>query len=310
MAGIIDFHSHYIPTEIAQHTAFFKVNWSDIDGQLKSMDHNGIEKALLFYPATDAHLNMGGWSNVCKIYNEKISEVVKKNNDRFIGAGILPMDEPDRFENELRRINSLGLSAISLASSYDGIYLDDERFYPIYTFAEKQHIVIHVHPQIINPISEERIKDPLLTPVLGYMLDVSMCIGKMMMSGTFKKFPNIKFIFAHYGGVIPFIKERFDNTYVMLRKRNFVNDIEKLPSQYFKNLYFDTSGSKSLGSLSCALEVVDADHILYGSDYPANQNIPLSIKVINDSLLSTEKKQRILKQNALELFSEIKQNLA
>ncbi|MCX5682049.1 MAG: hypothetical protein NT079_07300 [Candidatus Omnitrophica bacterium] len=88
MAGIIDFHTHYIPPEIAQHTAFFKINWSDIDKLLKSMDSQGIEKAFLFYPSTDAYLNMGGWDNVCRIYNEKISDVVSHHPDRFVGAGI------------------------------------------------------------------------------------------------------------------------------------------------------------------------------------------------------------------------------
>ena len=58
---IIDAHSHYMPPSIAQNTMFFKVNWSDVDKQLTLMDQNNIEKALLLYPTSDAHLNMGGW---------------------------------------------------------------------------------------------------------------------------------------------------------------------------------------------------------------------------------------------------------
>ena len=294
MTTIIDAHSHYMPPDVAQNTAFFKVAWSDIDRQLSLMDECGIEKALLLYPTSDAHLNMGGWQKVCEAYNPALATAVKAHDGRFIGAGILPADSPEKFSEELKRIHDLGLKVLTLASSYDGVYLDDERFDKVYAFARDHNMPIHVHPQIMNPIGEDRVKDPLLTPVLEYVFDVSICIGKMMMSGTFLKFPEVKFIFAHYGGVLPFLKERFDNTYMMLRKRNFVKDLSKLPSDYFQNLYFDMSGTKSKAALACTLEVTDAAHILFGSDFPANQNVPQSIAVVEDATLSDEDKAKIM----------------
>jgi predicted TIM-barrel fold metal-dependent hydrolase len=302
MAQIIDAHSHYMPPEVAKHTAFFKVHWSDVDRQLEVMDKLGIDKSLLFYPTSDAHLNMGGWTNVCRSYNSGISEVVKKYPKRFIGAGILPVDNDENVLAELKRFGELDIRIISLASSYDGKYLDDEKFFPVFDYAQKHQIPIHVHPQILNPIGEERVKDPLLSPVLEYVFDVSMCIGKMMMEGVFSKYKDVNFIFAHYGGVLPFVRERFDNTYRMLRKRDYVKDIGKLPGEYLRNLYLDTSGSKSAGSLQCALEVVDASHILFGSDFPANQSIPDSISVIQNSSLDDEQKSAILGNNTLCLF--------
>ncbi len=301
---IIDTHSHYMPPEVAQNTAFFKVNWSDVDRQLAAMDQYGIEKSLLLYPTSDAHVQMGGWSELCRIYNQGISSVVKEYASRFWGAGILPVDQPQQFADELRRIQDLDLKVISLASSYDGKFLDDEIFFPVFEFAQKHHMPIHVHPQIMNPIGEERVRDPLLTPVLEYVLDVSMCIGKMVMGEVFLKFPDVKFIFAHYGGVLPIVKERFDNTYQMLRKRNFVKDLQKNPSEYFKNLYFDTSGSKSPASLACALELVDISHILFGSDFPANQNLSASIAVIEDFGFPAVSKSRVLFENIQGLIAE------
>jgi len=303
MPCIIDIHSHYMPLEVAEKTAFFKVGWSDVDRHLALMDEHGIEAAALLYPTSDAHLNIGGWGNVCKIYNQKISEVVRKHPTRFIGAGILPTDTPSEFPRELRRIEDLGFKIISLASSYEARYLDDEIFYPVYEFARQKKFPIHVHPQILNPIGEERLKDPLLSPVLEYVFDVSACIGRMMMNETFLKFPEVKFIFAHYGGVLPLVKERFDNTYTMLRKRSFVKDLTKNPEEYFKNLYFDTSGSRSAASLLCALEVVDATHILWGSDYPANQNLGGSVAVVKESsALSSDQKKNIFQENCKGLL--------
>ena len=57
---IIDSHSHFMPEPIAQKTAFFKVNWSDIDKQLADINQLGIQKSLLLYPPSDAHLELGG----------------------------------------------------------------------------------------------------------------------------------------------------------------------------------------------------------------------------------------------------------
>lgn len=295
---IIDAHSHYMPPEVAQNTAFFKVNWSDIDRHLAVMDANKIEKALLLYPTSDAHIQMGSWQNLCHVYNKEIATVVQRHKGRFIGGGIIPADSPAQFLAELKRIQDLGLRVISLASSYEGKYLDDEIFSSVYEFAQENNMPVHVHPQIMNPIGEDRVRDPLLTPVLEYVFDVSVCIGKMMMSGTFLKFPDVKFIFAHYGGVLPLVKERFDTTYAMLRRREFVCDLSKLPSAYFKNLYFDTSGSRSPASLTCALEVTDAEHVLFGSDFPANPNIPEAIACVRQASISEENKRGIL-HNAL-----------
>ena len=301
---IIDSQTHYMPPAVAEKTAFYKIGWSDIDRQLAAMDQAGIDKAILLYPTSDAHLNLGGWRELCRIYNPAIAAIVKKHSDRFIGGGILPADNPASIVSELKHIQELGLKVISLASSYDTVYLDDERFFPVYEFAQQKKIPIHVHSQILRPIGEERVQDPLLSPVLEYVMDVAMSIGKLLMADIFLRFPKVNFIFAHYGGVLPLVKERFDSTYQMLRKRGFVKDLQALPSHYFKNLYFDTSGSKSLASLLCALEVVDPAHILFASDYPANPNIHESLQMLKNSPLKPSEQAGILSGNILRLLPE------
>ncbi len=301
---MIDAHSHFMPPAVAQHTAFFKQFWSDSDLQLRLMDQHGIAQAVLLYPTSDAHVNMGGWKNLCEVYNRDLAELVKKYPDRFIGAGIVPADDPAVIPAELKRIEDLGLRVISLASSYNGCYLDDELFFPIYEFARDRKMPVHVHPQIMNPIGEERLKDPLLSPVLEYVFDVSVAIGRMMMAGVFLKYPDVNFIFAHYGGVLPIVKERFDTTYQMLRRRNFVKDLTKLPSEYFKNLYFDMSGSRSPASFAAALEVVDPSHLMWGSDFPANQNFADSFAVVQKSALQGREKELVLGRNISGLLSK------
>ena len=298
----IDAHSHHMPPQVARHTAFFKQFWSDAPGQIRLMDEHHVRQAVLLYPTSDAHLNMGGWGELCAVYNQAIADLVKQYPQRFIGAGIIPVDSRDQISQELKRIEDLGLKIISLASSYNGTYLDDEMFFEVYEFARNKNMPVSVHPQIMNPVGEERVRDPLLSPVLEYVFDVSMCIGKMMMAGVFLKYPDVNFIFAHYGGVLPFVKERFDSTYAMLRKRNFVKDLTKLPGEYFRNIYFDMSGSRSAAALAMALEMADCSHILWGSDFPANQDFAASLGAVSSLILALEDRHFICGGNLARLL--------
>ncbi len=292
-----------MPQEVAQNTSFFKVQWSDFGALLKAMDEAGIQKSVLLYPTSDAHLKMGGWDKVCAVYNKALSQKVKENPDRIIAAGILPVDNDTKLTVELKRIKELGLAALSLASSYDGRFLDDARFYPVYEFCQRENFPIFVHSQIINPIGFERVDDPLLTPVVEYVFDMTMCFGKMMMNEIFLKFPDAKFIFGHFAGVVPFIKDRFDATYSMLRQRAIVKDLGALPSEIFKKIYVDTSGVKSVSMLQMALETFSAKQILWGSDFPAKRDLADSVKTIEKLSLSREEKEAILGKNLEEIFS-------
>ncbi|MDD4909104.1 MAG: amidohydrolase family protein [Candidatus Omnitrophica bacterium] len=301
--SINDGHSHWLPKEIVENASFFHPAWSDIGTQIKAMGAAGIEKALLTYPTTDAHLHTeGGWQGIAAIFNNGVSDIVKKYPDRFIGSFILPFGEPELMLKECRRAyKELGLKALSLASSYNGAYLDEEIFFGVYEFCRKNRIPIFVHSQIIEPIGSERVNDPLLGPVIEYVFDLTMCAGKLMMSGVFTKFPDLKFVFAHFGGVLPFIKERFDTTYNMLRGINLVKDLGGMPSEILSRIYIDTSGCKSASVLQCALEMSGSARMLFGSDWPANRALQGSIDVVRNSGLQEEEKEKVLSKN----FSDI-----
>ena len=154
-----------------------------------------------------------------------------------------------------------------------------------------------MHTQTINPIGFERVNDPLLTPVVEYVFDMTMCVSKMMMSGVFVHFPGLKFIFAHFGGVLPFLKDRFDTVYTMLRMRNIVKDLGQAPSAIFKNIYCDTSAVKSKNILKMALDTFGAEHLLWGSDFPANKDVQGSIKAIRELDAPDEQKELMLGMN-------------
>ena len=83
----------------------------------------------------------------------------------------------------------------------------------------------------------------------------------------------------------------------MLRGRNFTEDLLALPSQYLRQIYVDTSGAASRSVLMSTLEMVGAEHTLWGSDYPGNPDIPASIDAIEQLDIPAEDKKKILGGN-------------
>ena len=301
---LIDSHSHWLPDEIISNAHFFHKGWGDIEAQLKMMDEAGIDAAVLSYPTSDAHLKLGSISQVAHLYNDNVGKILKTYPKRFIGAAILPVDNSVDMLEELKRCTGeLGFKAISLASSYNGIYLDDKMFLPIYREAQEKDVPIFVHSQIVNPIGFERVKDPLLTPVIEYVFDTTISVGKLLMSDVLRQYPKVKFVFAHFGGAICYLKQRFDVTYQMLRGMNFVKDLQGLPSDYFKNIYVDTSGDTTRANFLLSLDLMGPKRIVWGSDWPAKQDITAGIKAVQDLEISQDDKQNILGGNLAKIFA-------
>ena len=299
---IIDSHSHWLPEEIIKNAHFYHKGWGDIEAQLKIMDEAGMDSAVLSYPTSDAHLKLGSISEVVRIYNDNLARIIKRYPDKFIAAAILPIDHELDMQKEFKRATEeLGFKVISLATSYNGIYLDDKRFLPIYKLAEEKNIPIFIHSQIVKPIGTERVEDPLLTPVIEYVFDTTICIGKLLMADILRDYKT-KFIFAYFGGVIPFLAHRFDATYQMLRGMNFVKDLQANPTEYLKNIYVDTSGDTQEANFLSALKLLGPKHLLWGSDWPAKKDIMSSIKAINTLALSQEDKDNILGGNLASML--------
>jgi len=302
----IDAHAHWLPLDIIDNAHFFHKGWNDIDSQLKVMEDSGIEKAVLSYPTSDAHLKLGGGKELARIFNDNVSQILKRYPDKFIGAAVLPVEDSVSMLNELRRAHEdLGFKAVSLATSYDKVYLDDLRFQPLFKEASRKRLPIFVHSQIIGPIGVERVNDPLLTPVIEYIFDTAICVGKLLMSGVLHNFPDVKFIFAHFAGVIPQLAYRFDATYQMLRGINFVKDLGADPTEYLKNIYVDTSGDKKQSNFLSALELVGPNNILWGSDWPAKKDIAGSIKAVRDLNISDIDKAGILGGNLARIIKSL-----
>jgi len=208
-----------------------------------------------------------------------------------------------RYNFKKSTVQKVGSISVKPSPSEADIYLDDKRFFPVYKIAGQNKIPIFVHSQIVNPIGYERVQDPLLTPVIEYVFDTTISIGKLLMADILRDYQNLKFIFAYFGGVITHLEHRFDATYQMLRGINFVKDLKAKPTDYLRNIYVDTSGDIKKTNFLSALELLGPKHILWGSDWPAKKDIASSINAVKNLDISAQDKEDILGGNLEKILS-------
>lgn len=293
---LCDAHLHFMPKAVGQYTSFYHGVWQDESALTNFLEENNIDKALLTYPTCDAYKRLRGFAEVSRLYNDAIEELAAKNK-KIIPCAIFDWSQSTLIEEHLKEIIDRGFKAISIPSSYEGKFMVDPlwRFFEI---CEKNDLVVFVHPQTVNPIGFDRVDDPLLMPVLEYSFDISMCLGLYMMQGVLERF-KIKFIFSSLAGVTPFLKDRFDRVYPMLKQRGMVGDLGKMPSEIFKKVYVDSSGS-SLTNIKLAIDLFGSDKILWGSDYPVNPKIKDNLAILD--ILGEDLKRKITHENFISVF--------
>ena len=294
---LCDAHIHYIPEELSVHTTFYKGAWTDKQKLFEHLDTHNIEKALLVYPSTDAHLKLGSMAAACDLYNKALEGILKEDS-RIIASGIIDIEDLSTVDQAAAQFKEKGFGAISIASSHNGQFLV-EQLKPLFKASAEYGLPLFVHPQTANPIGFERVKDPLLMPVIEYSTDISMFLGLLMMEGILEQY-KVTFIFSALAGVIPFLKERFDRVYMMLRSRGMVKDLGGMPSDILKGVYADTSGS-SLAHVQLAIDLFGEDHIVWGSDYPVNVDIQSNLAEFDP--LGQRLKQKITHSNLGNLFN-------
>jgi predicted TIM-barrel fold metal-dependent hydrolase len=293
---LCDCHIHFIPQELGSKTTFYKGVWTDKAKLHDFLDQSKIDKAFLVYPSTDATAKMTEQEEAM-IYNQA-AQALMHENKKIIAAGILDFNDEENLSEQVTILAESGFKAVSVASSHKGAFILP-KLTDLFEACEKHKLAIFVHPQAINPIGFDRVKDPLLMPVLEYSFDVSMCLGLLMMEGILEKY-NVNFIFASLGGVAPFLKDRFDRVYPMLLGRGMVKDLGKTPSQVLRKVYVDTAGA-SLKNIEMAIELFGEDKILWGSDYPVNPPIADNLKMLDD--LPAGIKTKVTSANFLKPFA-------
>jgi aminocarboxymuconate-semialdehyde decarboxylase len=190
------------------------------------------------------------------------------------------------------------MKGVVLGTNIDGKHLHLKEFWPFYEEVEKLDLPIFLHPMVPYP---PEIYADVPVSVIGFLMDTTLTVTKMVYYGVFEKYPKLKMILPHSGGTIPFLWERIDNGYRVFP--DFKQTISKVPSEYMKNFYFDTV-SFHKPSLMCLYHTVGADHMVLGSDYPhVIGSITQSVSTIEELDIPQEDKAKIFWGNGEKLLN-------
>lgn len=300
---IFDSHFHLLPEEIYKNASFYNESWGGLEGHLLRLDEAGVGRALISNPTTDFHLKQGMTEiEASRVYNAAVSKITGESYGRLAWLAAIPLTEPVGMAAEMQNAKREGASGLTMPTNGGGIYPDDQKFLPFFEKAEAAGMPVFFHPTTLTPFGHKELRHPLITPVFQYSFDTAICMAKVIDCGLLKMFPRLKLVFASFGGVMPFLAGRFDRTYNMLLGRGIVKDMGEEPGSALKKMYVDTSGVTSASLLRLAIEVFGEDHLLWGSDFPANRDITGSIHAVRDLKLGCSCGSRILGANLESLL--------
>ncbi len=270
----------------------------DPEYTIRDMDNAGIDVSVLSInipgpELLELELGVKG----ARICNDYLAEVCAAYPGRFVGLAALPMQDAGEALNEFRRaLDSLDLRGMVLYSHINGIPVDAVEFEPVYQMAEERQVPVVLHPTV--PTWGEVIKDYSMIPMIGLMVDTSIAVLRLILSGILERYPNLKVLHPHCGGVLPYLMPRVvEQTEVKGRGREH---IEKSPEAYYKNVYQDLV-SPSEQAMAYAYEFAGPDRLVFGSDRPW-VSIQTFLEIFNRLNIPEAEKEKILGENACKLF--------
>jgi aminocarboxymuconate-semialdehyde decarboxylase len=272
----------------------------DIEDRLKAMDRCGIEMHVLTLttPSVEREAPEKG-VKLAELANDGFSQIIEKYPERFQAFAALPLQVPEAAAEELERaVRELGLRGGTLMTNVDGKPLDLDEFMPVYEKAVELDVPLFLHPT--SPINYKAMEDYRLVPILGFGVDTSVAVLRLVFSGVLKKLPRLKLIASHLGGVYPYLRGRIETGFKAYPECKV--NIEEPPSAYLRKIWMD-SIIYDEDVLMSTLAYTGAEKIVLGSDHPHQiGDMANAVGRIERLDISDEDKERILWKNAAELL--------
>jgi predicted TIM-barrel fold metal-dependent hydrolase len=255
---------------------------------------------------------------MARIANDGLGELVARHPKHFAGwSALLPMNAPEAAVNEAERVLRDGACAIQLSTNVNGEPLDEAKFLPVYEVIEKSGKPILLHPARTRDMPDyptEKVSKYEICSVLGWPYETGVTLARFVFSGIMDRYPGLRIVAHHLGGVIPYLEGRVAHSFDQLGVRTSDEDygailrgLKKRPYDYFKDFYGDTAVEGARAATVCGIDFFTPDHVLFASDCPFDKEkgpgyIRDTIKVLDSLPLSQSDKEKICWRNAQALF--------
>jgi len=267
------------------------------------MDDAEIDLAVMSVSTPGVHLGDSGKArSLARRCNDFAAGLVHARPDRFAGFACLPLPDVDASLEELSyALDVLGLDGFVLFTNSNGVYLGDPVLEPVFEELERRKTVVYVHP---NP-SPDAIAHSLGLPdnLLDFPTDTNRAVAQMHYTNRFARTPNVKYIFSHAGGSIPYLAARF----AIIDEMGFIDggELRGSAADMFRRIYWDTALAASDPVLRMLRDVAGISQVLYGTDFPyLRRDLAINSRqrILRSSELDDSERRAILGGNASRLF--------
>jgi len=265
--GKIDTHQHYFPkvyvdavgldTLAAQMPSKKAPEWSP-QRAIDMMDANGIAEGIVSVssgpPIPDA-------PTLLRKCNDAGAELRQSHPGRFGSFASLPLPNIDASLREAAYcLDTLKVDGFIIFTSYDGAYLGDEHFTPLFEELDRRGAVAFIHPNDPSYV-------PKIAPasVLEFPFETTRTATSLIISGALRRFPGIRFILSHAGGTLPYLVPRISLSISMMP--GVAEQVGDAPAA-FAAFYYDTALSAGVSTLTALSLIAKPDHVLFGTDFP------------------------------------------
>jgi aminocarboxymuconate-semialdehyde decarboxylase len=236
--------------------------------RIADMDLMGIDMQAVSpaprqtYYGADAELGLA----TARILNDEIADIVARHPERFTGLGTIPLQSPEHAIAELERLHgSLGMRGIELMTHVAGEELSAERFRKVWARIEELGLLVFLHPD--GYTEPRRLHDHYFANVIGNPLDTTVALHHLIFGGVLEDHPGLKLVAAHGGGYLPAYAGRIDHA--AAARPDTATRLREMPGVYLRRMYFDAL-VYTQAQLAFLVAEYGADHILVGTDYPAD----------------------------------------
>lgn len=295
---------------------------TDLDRRFEVMDMFGEDYMQVLSLASPPLEKLAGPDKaleLSKIGSDSMAELCEKYPDRFPGfIGTAPLSNPVGAVAEARRaIEDLGACGMQIFTNVSGKPIDRPEFEPFFEYMASSGKPVWMHPargeNFPDYLSEDRSEFEIWW-TFGWPYETSAAMARMVFSGLFDRYPDLKVITHHAGGMVPFFEGRVGPGWDQMGARTTDRDLAavrkalKRPHlEYFKDFYADTASFGSRKAIEHAMEFFGDDHVLFASDAPFDPEagpmyIRETIRIIGELDISEETRAKIFQNNAVRLL--------
>ena len=293
----------------------------DLDLRFRMMDLFGdyVQVLSLAAPPLEALAAADASPDLARLANDSMAEIVAQHPDRFPGfIASMPMNNVEAALREIdRAVDDLHAAGIQIFTNVSGKALDDPAFLPLFERMASLERPIWLHPTRTAAFSDYATEPKSrfeLWWTFGWPYETSVAMARILFAGYFDRWPNLKVITHHMGGMIPYFAGRIGPGLDQLGARTededltvYLKRLQKRPYDYFKMFYADTALFGARDAVECGLKFFGADQVVFASDFPFDPekgtfNIRETIKDIDSLPISESDRKKIYEGNARRLL--------